>query len=192
MSLIPLAAQLIKRAATDENYAMDLDASIGTDEGAFAGLVHAQIDTDELRWLLPSEWLWFVRWRQSRGGSLQPAILGHLESIGGSRAARYQLRYLVMRDPTTERSARLHGETRPVESVGLTWLEEHARTAADSGEVARDALQVATEPAWFTLRVLTSLDDDRSTELRAQLRAFADLNGITSDITSRWTSNGEL
>lgn len=192
MSLIPLAAQLIKRAATDENYAMDLYVSIGTDRGALEGLVHGQVDEGELGWLSPSEWLWFVRWRQSSGGSLQSAILEYLGSMSVSRASRFHLRYLVMRDPATERAARALGETRPAESVGLRWLERDAHTSAESGEVARDALQVATEPAWFTLRVLTSLDDDRSADLRAQLRAFAERNGIASEVTSRWTSSGEL
>jgi hypothetical protein len=192
VSLIPIAAELIRRAAIDENYAIDLDNSIRTDEATFAGLLYAGIDTDDLRWLWPSEWLWFVRWRQSRGGTLQLTVLEYLESIGGSRASRFQLRYLVMRDPATEESVRLSHETPSAESVGLTWLERHARTFPDSGETARDALQVATEPAWFTLRVLTSLDDPRSRELRAQLRAFADTNEIGSEITSRWTSSGQL
>lgn len=192
MSLIPLAAELIKQAAIDENYAMDLETSARADEGAFNGLVNARIDTTELGWLSPTEWLWFVRWRQGHGGSLQPVVLDYLASIHGSRALRFQLRYLVMRDPATEESALQSYETGTAESVGLTWLDAHARVSVDSEEVARDALQVATEPAWFTLRVLTSLDDPRSIGVRAQLRVFARTNEISNEITSRWTSSDEL
>jgi hypothetical protein len=192
MSLIPLAAELVRRAASDENYAMDLDACVRADESAFEGLVNARIDTPELGWLSPSDWLWFLRWRQSRGGSLQPVVLDFLASIGASRAARFQLRFLVMRDAATEEWALRSYEVGHAESVGLTWLDLHARASADSEEVARDALQAATEPAWFTLRVLTSLDDRRSTRVRTQLLEFAHTNEIGNEITSRWTSRGEL
>ena len=51
---------------------------------------------------------------------------------------------------------------RRYEDVGLQAAERHAQNFPGSLEIARDAVQYATPAAWFTIRVLTSLDDQRA------------------------------
>jgi hypothetical protein len=192
MSLVPLAAPLIRLATTDENYAIDLDVSLRADDRAREALLHAAIEPDDLRWMAPSEWRWFARWRQARGGPLDLVVLNHLERTDASRAGRFELRSLVMRDPETEDLATRAPGRPPEASVGLVWLEQQARGFGDAPELALDALQIATEPAWFVLRVLTALDDPRNAASRLVLRAFASEREIPREISSRWTTDGEL
>ena len=192
MSLIPLAAPLIRLAATDENYAIDLDVSLRSDERASEGLLRAAIEPNDLGWMATSSWRWFAHWRQAKGGPLDWVVLSHLESTDASRAGRFELRSLVMRDPETEDLAVSQPETVRDSSVGLVWLEQHARRFGDAPELARDALQIATEPAWFTLRVLTALDDARNPATRLMLRAFARERDVPREISIRWTADGEL
>src|SRR5215468_2755028 len=101
MSLIPVAAALIRQAAADENYAQDLHDAVGADDAARHGLVFDPVGQAELDWLSASEWLWFARWRQDLGGPLDPTILSHLD-LGlatSSRVSRFEFRGLIMRDP---------------------------------------------------------------------------------------------
>jgi hypothetical protein len=139
MSLVPLAAPLIRFAITDENYAIDLDVSLRADDRAREALLHAAIEPDDLRWMAPSEWRWFARWRQARGGPLDLVVLNHLERTDASRAGRFELRRLVMRDPETEDLATRAPGRPPDASVGLVWLEQQARGFEDAPELALDA-----------------------------------------------------
>ncbi len=75
MSLIQVAAPLIRLAAVDEGYGEVFHDAVTADEGAFLGLVQAQIQPVELGWLKPTEWLWFARWRQALGGRLDEVVL---------------------------------------------------------------------------------------------------------------------
>lgn len=187
MSLIPLAAELIRRAAADENYAQDLHSAV-QDKDAFDGLVHGGIVEPDLGWLAPSEWLWLARWRQGMGGRLDALLLDYLEFAISSRSARYELRGLVMRDPLTDSLAARTSATDPeLDDVGLRWLRAHSQEFPDPLEVARDALQYATEAAWFTLRVLTSLGHQRGEQVRQELAAFASERELGGELPSRWT-----
>jgi len=192
VSLITLAAPLIRQAAADETYQQDLHDSVADESAAREGLVYAAIDTQDLGWLSPSEWQWFARWRQSMGGMLDTRLLEHLAFTATSRSGRFELRGLVMRDPHTEERAPTANPTASYpEAPGLQWLQRHALEFPDSFEVARDALQYATRPAWFTLRVLTSHQHERGEQTRAQLRDFARERELSPEITSEWSYNND-
>jgi hypothetical protein len=189
VSLVPVAAALIRQATADENYAQDLRNAIDENPPAWHGLVDDPVEETELGWLSLTEWLWFARWRQDLGGSLDAQILNHLDSAleNASRASRFEFRGLIMRDPAanfaaTEALTRQGG----YEDVGLQSAERHARHFPDGVEVARDAVQYATPVAWFTIRVLTSLDDQRAQRVRRWLGQFAAQRQIDSQITGLW------
>jgi hypothetical protein len=187
VSLIQISAELIRRAVVDDGYAQDLRDAVAADQGALEGLAYAPIVEDDLGRLAPSEWQWFAHWRQSMSGPLDETILRYLSLAAVTRYARFDLRGLVMRDRRTNELASEAGsrETR-FDDLGLRWLAAEAREFPDSIEVARDALQYATEASWFTLRVLTSIDDERGEEVRAQLREFAAQHQLGEEITHRW------
>lgn len=187
MSLIPVAAELIRRAAQDETYEQDLHDAVNSHEPAFAGLVRSYVEERELGWLTPSEWMWFARWRQGMGGELDERLLAYLEFAGSSRTSRFELRGLVMRDPDTNSAAAEADVAEPELGVGLAWLRSHALQFPDGLEIARDALQYATEAAWFTLRVLTSLGRDAGRQVAAELERIAVERELGRDVTSRWT-----
>ncbi len=189
MSVIPVAAALIRQAVADENYAQNLHDAVHENPPAWHGLVDDPVEETELGWLSPSEWLWFARWRQDLGGSLDPQVLSHLDLVlaTASRASRFEFRGLIMRDPAanlaaTEAISRQDG----YEDVGLQSAERHARDFPDTLEVARDAVQYATPAAWFTIRVLTSLDDQRAQQVRVWLEQFAAQRQIDTEVTSLW------
>jgi hypothetical protein len=193
VSLIPVAAALVRQAAADENYSQDLHDAARDDPAAFEGLVRGPIEEAELRWLSPSEWLWFARWRQDLGGPLDGRVLGHLDVAlaAASRASRFDFRGLVMRDPASnvaavEATSRQAGRQDP----GLRWAERHAQNFPDSLEVARDALQYATPVAWFTVRVLTSLEDARAQDVNDWLDQVADQRQIGPEVTDWWRFTG--
>lgn len=191
MSAVRIAAELIRRAVVEEVYAQDLQDGIDGDATAFEGLVHAVIDERDLAWLAPSDWLWFALWRQAQGGPLDASLIAYLEQALYARSARFDLRALVMRDPLAEEEAAAERqEGRLVESVGLQWLSEHAHRFSDTLEVARDALQIATEPAWFTLRELTSSERPQALAVREQLLLFAEQREISHEIVSSWFREG--
>lgn len=181
MSLVPLAAELVRRAASDEGYALDLERAI-ENRTARRGLIRAPIEPQELRALSPGDWLWFMLWRQNRGAALDDVVLTHLTSLGTSRAFRFELRGLVMRDAKTE--AELKNETD--RSVGLSWLAAQALEAPNPLEVVQDALQYATEPAWFTIRSAVSSVGERGAPVRGMLRAFALERELDARIPSAW------
>jgi hypothetical protein len=85
-----VAAALIRQAAADENYSQNLHDAVNENAPARHGLVGDPIEETELGWLAPSEWLWFARWRQDLGGSLDPQILSYLDLVlaTASRASR--------------------------------------------------------------------------------------------------------
>jgi hypothetical protein len=122
-----------------------------------------------LGWLSPREWLWFARWRQDLGGRLDPLVLSHLDVVlaNASRASRFEFRGLIMRDPRANRAApgAISRQSQYVDA-GLQTAARHAGNFPDSLEVARDAVQYATPAAWFTIRVLTSLDYRRAEQVR--------------------------
>ncbi|MDA0182904.1 hypothetical protein OJ997_21510 [Solirubrobacter phytolaccae] len=192
MSLIPVAAELIRRAASDENYAIDLQAAVA-DDAVFAGLVEAEIGREELGWLALAEWQWFAAWRQGLGGPLDDRVLEHLgRAAQHSRSARFELRALVMRDPETEALAgSISGTASADAPAGLRWLRTHAREFVDSEEIARDALQFATEAAWFTLRELTAPEHPRTEAIRGLLLQFAAEREIGVEVTARWVTEPE-
>jgi hypothetical protein len=196
MSLIPIAAELIRQAAADDNYSQDLYAAVSADQGAFRSLVTGPVEEDDLGWLSPSEWLWFAQWRQDLGGPLHRRILDHLDRAlpAVSRVFRFDFRGLVMRDPASndaiETQHTLPDDSRSGRqddgSIGLQWVQRHAREYPDSLEVSRDALQYATPVAWYALRVLTGLGDDRAEQVRQWLTQIAAEREISPEITRLW------
>ncbi|MFM9499831.1 hypothetical protein ACKI1Q_40400 [Streptomyces galilaeus] len=186
MSLIGISAELIRRAVVDEGYSQDLRDAIAADQGARQGLVYEDIVEDELGWLAPSEWQWFAHWRQSMGGPLDETILRHLSLAAVTRYARFNLRGLVMRDQRTNELAPQAEPRETHDDLGLRWLAAEAQTVRDSMEVVRDALEHATEASWFTLRVLTSIDDERGVKVRDELREFAAQRQLGTEIMHRW------
>ncbi|MEU7601108.1 hypothetical protein [Streptomyces sp. NPDC041003] len=186
MSLIQISAELIRRAVMDDGYAQDLRDAVAADQGALKGLAYAPIVEDDLGWLAPSEWQWFAHWRQSMNGPLDKTILRHLAQAAVTRYARFDLRGLVMRDQRTNELAPEAGSPETHDGLGLRWLAAEAQEFPDSIEIAGDALQYATEASWFTLRVLTSIDDERGEEVRAQLREFAAQRQLGEEIMHRW------
>lgn len=189
VSLIPVAAALIWQAAADENYSQNLHDAVNENAPARHGLVDDPIEETELGWLSPSEWLWFARWRQDRGGSLDPQILSYLDLVlaTASRASRFEFRGLIMRDPAANLAAAeaMFRQGRN-EDVGLQTAQRHARNFPDSLEVARDAVQYATPAAWFTIRALTSLDDRRARQVRGWLEQIAAQRQVDPEITDLW------
>lgn len=189
MSLISVAAALVRQAAADENYSQDLHDAVRDDPDALEDLVYKPVEETELGWLSASEWLWFARWRQDLGGPLDGRVLSHLDLVlaAASRASRFEFRGLVMRDPASNIAAveatSRQGARR---DVGLQWAERHAQNFPESLEVARDALQYATPAAWFTVRVLTSLDGPRGQDVGDWLDQIADQRQIDPEVTGRW------
>jgi hypothetical protein len=189
VSLIPVAAALIRQAADDENYAQDLHDAIQENPPALHGLIDDPVKETELGWLSPSEWLWFARWRQDLGGSLDPQILSHLDLVlaTASRASRFEFRGLIMRDPSANFAAgEAMSRQRRYEDVGLQAAERHAQNFPGSLEIARDAVQYATPAAWFTIRVLTSLDDQRAEQVRGWLDQIAEQRRLDPEVSSLW------
>ncbi|MFD5836197.1 hypothetical protein ACFWHV_21895 [Streptomyces collinus] len=186
MSLIQISAELIRRAVVDEGYAQDLRDAVEADQRALEGLAHARIAEDDLGWLTPSEWQWFAHWRQTMNGPLDKTILQHLSRAAATRYARFDLRGLVMRDQRTTKLAPEARSRETLHGLGLRWLAIEAQEFPDSIEIVNDALQYATEASWFTLRVLTSIDDERGEEVRAQLREFAAQRQLDEEIMHRW------
>jgi hypothetical protein len=189
VSLVPAASALIRQAAVDDRFAQDLYHSVQADD-AFEGIVNASISEGDLPWLTPSEWLWFSVWRQALGGPLDARLLEYLErTTVDARAARFQLRGLVMRDPRTEDAATSDADAAVASAEpGLSWLRAHARSFPDSAEVARDALQYATQSAWFVLRVLTATTHPHAGEVEALLDQFARERELGPEVTRFWRS----
>jgi hypothetical protein len=188
MSLIQLAAPLIRLAAADDGYALDLDDAVAADDRALEGLVAAEIQPDELGVLKPTEWLWFARWRQALGGGLDREVLFHLARYAATPFARFEVRSVVLCDDSTNGLARefINPSQRP-DDIGLDWLTAQAQDPrVDPRELALDSLQCATEASWFVLRQLTSLDDERGQLVRDQLDRFAAERDIGAEVASRW------
>src|ERR1700691_3971658 len=123
MSLIRTTAALIRLAASDDGYAQQLLDAVDIDQASFGPLVNGRIDEDELHWLTPSQWLWYARWRQDRGGPLDPLLLRHLDDtlLLATRSTRFEFRGLVMRDPASNDAATSsHGRFSP-QDAGLQW-----------------------------------------------------------------------
>lgn len=188
MSLIQVAAPLIRLAAADDGYAQDLQDAIAADDRAYSGLVAAEIQPADLGWLKPTEWQWFASWRQALGGGLDEVLLLHLAGSAGTRFARFEVRALVLRDPDTNQFAPEFVEHPEIDdNVGLNWLIDQVHEPrVDPRELAFDSLQCATEASWFVLRQLTSLDNDRGHLVQRLLDQYAGNFDIGSKITSRW------
>jgi hypothetical protein len=184
MSLIQVAAPLIRLAAVDDGYAKELLDAVLADELAFGGLVGTEIQPAEVGVLKPSEWQWFASWRQALGGRLDEVVLLHLAGSAGTRFARFKVRALVLRDRYTNGVAQFVGLSH---DVGLNWLSDQVRDPrVDPRELVRDSLQCATEASWFVLRELTSLDDHRGEIVSNLLDEFAANYEINPEITTRW------
>src|ERR1700761_5443944 len=122
MSLIPLAAPLIRLAATDDEYAQDLYDAIA-DQQAFDRLVRGPIQEADLVELSPTQWQWYASWRQELGGELDRVVLDHLTRSALTRFARVQFPELVLRDRETNQYApRFAGISGDYENTGLNWL----------------------------------------------------------------------
>ncbi|MGO9157761.1 hypothetical protein [Mycobacterium sp.] len=187
MSLIPIAAPLIRRAVDDDGYALDLHKAVAADGRVLEGLIYSAIRPEDLTWLTPTQWQWFARWRQALGGKLDQVVLFHLAGFATNRFTRFEVRTLVLRDPNTNRLAsELSDYPSQLTDVGLAWLTTEAQTTQYPLELMRDSLQCATEASWFALRELTSLGDERGLLVLEQLNNFADVRGISSEVTSRW------
>lgn len=188
MSLIPLAAELIRLAATDVGYQRTLDIAM-TDDLAFRGLVSEPIDQQDLAWLSLSEWLWFLQWRQDRGGATGEIVLGYLEEQlrDGPRFLQFSLRGVALLDPVVNaEAARKVSEDLEIEGSGLRWLRNHALEVAQPLELARDALQFGTPAASYVLRILTSRREGRSSEVRAWLGRLAGARRLDREMTDQW------
>ncbi len=120
-------------------------------------------------------------------------MLDHLDQAlpVASRVFRFDLRGLVMRDDSSNDAAESRTVAQGFDDIGLRWAEHHAREFPDSLEIARDALQYATPVAWYTLRVLTTLDDRRSAHVTEWLNQAAAENEISPDITRLWRPNSQ-
>jgi hypothetical protein len=189
MSLVQIAAPLIRLAAADDGYAQDLRDAIADDDRAYVGLVTAEIQPAELGWLKPTEWQWFANWRQSLDGELDPVVLSHLATSAASRFARFEVRALVLRDSyTNQLASEVHNVPDIDNAVGFRWLVGQIHEPrVDPRELARDSLQCATEASWFVLRQLTSLDDrDRANLVDKMLDDFATSFEIDPALTGRW------
>jgi hypothetical protein len=142
MSLIPLAAPLIRLATTDAEYAQDLRDAVFDDQ-AFSGLVGAEVQDDDLAELTSTQWHWYASWRQELGGGLNKVVLDHLTVSASTRFARFEVRELVLRDPETNadalRADDASASDRPdaIDAIGLNWLSEQARGKRVEEELKR-------------------------------------------------------
>jgi hypothetical protein len=187
MSLIRLAAHLIRRASEDDGYAQDLGEAVAADQRAFNDLVNEVVNPADLDVMTPSRWQWFAGWRQAQGGQLDAVVVDYLAHVAFTRYARYEVRALVLRDPLTNNLARGDGDhTSRFDNVGLNWLRTQAQITSNPLELTRDALQCATEASWFVLRQLASLQDERGVFVQQELDRFAEQRGITPEITRLW------
>jgi hypothetical protein len=180
MSLIALAAPLIRLAATDDGYAQDLYETVTGDHDAWAGLVNGHISEDELDLLTPAEWQWYATWRQSLDGGLDPVLLDHLVVTATTRFARFSYRSLVLQDPATNDLAprfdtglelTLQVDRIPSAAdeagdpvLGLQWLDTQAR-----------GVRVMGGAGPVTLRISAATEDDRSGQ--GQVRYEVDPTG---------------
>jgi hypothetical protein len=207
MSLIPLAAHLIRLAATDMEYAQDLRDAVLADDQAVSGLVEADVQQDDLAELTSSQWQWYASWRQELNGGLDRVVLDHLTATAVTRFARFEVRELVLRDPETiELAPQVHDVSNWPDAIGLNWLSEQARGAriiearergelgvSEASELMRDealelmddALQCATQASWFLLRQLTALNEWRD-RVRHDLEVFADGRELNIQIRRSW------
>jgi hypothetical protein len=147
MSLISLAAPLIRLAAADESYEQELFDAVYPkrdpegdserdpegDSEALIGLVHSGVRRQELAALTSTEWQWYANWRQALGGRLDPVVLKYLTDSASTRFARFEVHKLVLRDPETNELAPTADDPsasdRPdaIDAIGLNWLSEQAR-----------------------------------------------------------------
>lgn len=218
MSLISIAATLIRRAAADDDAAQELFDAVNPrrDERAWAGLLYSPVQLDELAALTSPEWQWFAEFRQGLGGMLDPVVLDHLTDSASTRFARYEVRRLVLRDPTTNSDVVEGGLADRPDAIGLNWLSRQAKGAriiADFDamsdedrapvfdempeetfqpmsdelvELKDDALQCATDASWFLLRQLTALPGRRGALVSRQLERFAREREIEAQIWEHW------
>jgi len=113
MRLISVAAPLIQRAAANEYDAQKLFAAVHderaateADERVLSDLVQEPaVQHEDLPALTPAEWLWFSRWKQALGGTLEVIVLDHLIDRAATRFSRYEIRALVLKDPETNAAA---------------------------------------------------------------------------------------
>jgi hypothetical protein len=136
MSLISLAAPLIRLAATDDDHAQELFDAVDPrrdpegDREAFDGLIQTGVRPHELAALTSTQWQWFANWRQALGGQLDPVVLNYLTDSASTRFARFEVHALVLRDPSTNADS-LEGDNlanRP-DAIGLNWLSRQAKGA---------------------------------------------------------------
>jgi hypothetical protein len=169
MSLIPLAAHLIRLAATDDGYAQDLyDAvyyAVNKEEDPTAGLVEAPIQEYERSYLTSTEWQWYASWRQAQGGKLDSVVLDHLTASASTRFARFKVRELVLRDPrTNELAGERNNPPDGPDAIGLNWLSEQAKGARVDEtfkERARRALSDELPEEWTRLGQTSELFAER-------------------------------
>lgn len=172
MRLVSLAAERIRLAAADEDYAQELSAAveserIESDGGGqtLRGLIESTVVKEELEALTPAEWQWFASWRQALGGLLERVVLDHLMDRATTRFARYEVRALVLCDPETNAAARILDPPMDVDdselqdlddsqraqvvrnSVGLTWLVDQAQGARVETLLEAQAIRIAEADA---------------------------------------------
>ena len=130
MSLIPVAAPLIRLAATDTEYAQDLRDAVFADDQTLGGLVRTEVREGDLAELTSSEWQWYASWRQELDGGLDRTVLDHLTASASTRFARFEVRELVLRDPGTIALAPPPDDLPAGEdAIGLNWLSKQAKGA---------------------------------------------------------------
>lgn len=121
-------APLIRSAVADDYCAQDFYDAVVNDDGAIDALVFRALDERDFPQLTATEWLWFANWRQARRGPLDEDLLMYLTLSSTSRAARFQVRALVLRDPETNSNAIEWppDRTDSPPGAGLKWLQLQA------------------------------------------------------------------
>jgi hypothetical protein len=203
MSLISLAAPLIRRAATDDDHAQELFDAVNPgrdqdrDREAFEGLIQTGVRPHELAALTSTEWQWFANWRQALGGQLDPVVLNYLTDSASTRFARFEVHALVLRDPQTNADA-LEGDDlsdRP-DAIGLNWLSRQARGARIIEDFDRKSAEELTlleqmpDEAFEPMRdeLLELMRDALQCATEASwflLRQLTSLGGRRGDLVSR-------
>lgn len=186
MTVIRVAAELIRRGSQDESYAIDLDDAVQADEALRIALLNDPIEPAEWGLLKTGEWLWFAQWRQEAGGATDASLLALLDRDlqSGSREARYRLRGLALQDREAIELAPVAG-TRSIDTPVLGWVRQHVLEFPDPTEVVNDLLQYATPVSWFGLRVI--LLGQRREDVSVLLSEFSERRGLSPEVRRSWS-----
>ncbi len=126
MTLVPLAAELIRRATQDPGYEITLfDA---TASGTAARL-RDPVESEELPWLSAGEWVWFAEWRLSVGWSVDIVVLDHIDRWTHTAEMRHRLVTLALRAAERDNADRAEG----------SWLRGYVDRLSDRSRAEQEA-----------------------------------------------------